>query len=153
MTYLQKKAELSSDGALVVLQGCIAKAQEIGIPQCIAIVDRGGNLLAFLRMDGARLLSQFSATQKAVTAASSGTPTGGLPLEMAAALAAASQGRVTNLLGGLPILSGGHVVGAVGVGSGTGEQDVIVARAGIAALQAALQHLPSGSPTSMGSAG
>jgi uncharacterized protein GlcG (DUF336 family) len=59
-----------------VLQGAIAKAEAMGVPQCIAIVDTGGNLLAFIRMDGAKILSQLSATQKAVTAFSSGVPTG-----------------------------------------------------------------------------
>lgn len=151
VAYLQKKTELSSEGALIVLQGCIAKALEIGIPQCIAIVDRGGNLLAFLRMDGAKVLSQFSATQKAITAASSGAPSGALPGEIAAALAAATQGRMTNLKGGLPILIQGQLVGAVGVGSGTGEEDVIVASSGIESLQAALENQSISSSPALGS--
>jgi uncharacterized protein GlcG (DUF336 family) len=123
---------------MVALQAAAAKAREIGTPQCIAVVDRGGHLLAFLRMDGAKVLSQYSATQKAATAASSATPSGELPEPLAAGLAAATQGRFTNLRGGLPILLEGHLVGAIGVGSGTAEQDLIVARAGIDALLAAL---------------
>jgi len=43
-----------------------------------AVVDTGGNLLIFARMDGAKVLSQLFATQKAITAASSRVPTGGL---------------------------------------------------------------------------
>ena len=58
------------------LQAAAAAARQIGIPQCIAVVDRGGHLLAFLRMDGAKVLSQDSATQKAATAASSAAPSG-----------------------------------------------------------------------------
>ena len=59
-----------------MLQEARAKAREIGITQCIAIVDRGGHLLAFLRMDGAKVLSQRSAIQKAATAASTAAPCG-----------------------------------------------------------------------------
>jgi uncharacterized protein GlcG (DUF336 family) len=62
--YLRQTQELTHDAALVVLQAAIAKAQEMNVPQCIAIVDTGGNLLVFIRMDGAKVLSQISATQK-----------------------------------------------------------------------------------------
>ncbi len=127
---------LTHAGALAVLQGAVAKAAAIGVPQCIAVVDPGGNLLAFVRMDGAKVLSQLSATQKAVTAASSRAATGGVPEELAQKLALATGGQVTNLKGGLPIVVDGHVVGAIGVGSGTGDQDVEVGQAGIAALRA-----------------
>ena len=120
------------------LQAAAAAARQIGIPQCIAVVDRGGHLLAFLRMDGAKVLSQYSATQKAATAASSAEPSGEVAEPLAAGLVAATQGRFTNLRGGLPILLEGHLVGAIGVGSGTAEQDLIVARAGIDALLASL---------------
>ena len=123
---------------MVMVQAAAAKAREIDTPQCIAVVDRGGHLLAFLRMDGAKVLSQYSATQKAATAASSAAPSGEVAEPLAAGLAAATQGRFTNLRGGLPILVEGRVIGAIGVGSGTAEQDLIVARAGIDALLAAL---------------
>ena len=108
--------------------------QAIGVPQCIAVVDPGGNLLAFVRMDGAKVLSQISATQKAITAASSRAPTGGAPDDLALKLALATEGRVTNLKGGLPIMVDGHCLGAIGVGSGTGEQDKEVAKAALGAI-------------------
>ena len=123
---------------MVALQAAAAKAREIGTPQCIAVVDRGGHLLAFLRMDGAKVMSQYFATQKAVTAASSAAPSGELTEPLAARLATATQGRFTNLRGGLPILVESQVIGAIGVGYGSAEQDLIVARAGIDALLAAL---------------
>lgn len=133
--YIRQISELTFEGAMVVLQGAIARAQEIGVPQCIAVVDTGGNLLAFARMDGAKVLSQFSAIQKAVTAASSKTPTGGLPEEFGVKLSLATGNRLVNLQGGLPIVIANNIVGAIGVGSGTAEQDVAVAQAGIAALE------------------
>lgn len=125
---------LTHAGALAVLDAAVAKAAAMGVPQCIAVVDPGGNLLAFVRMDGAKVLSQHSATRKAITAASSRAATGGVDEALAAKLALATGGRVTNLRGGLPIVVEGQVIGAIGVGSGTGEQDVAVAEAGIAAL-------------------
>jgi len=114
------------------------KAAEIGVPQCIAIVDTGGHLLAFARMDGAKFHAQRSATQKAITAASTRGATGAAPQDFGVNLSLATGGMTTNLKGGLPILRDGQLVGAVGIGSGTGEQDVEVAQAGIAALEKAL---------------
>lgn len=136
--YLRQTQELTHAATMTILQGAIAKATAIQVPQCIAIVDTGGNLLAFVRMDGAKVLSQLSATQKAITAASSRVPTGGVPADVDMKLAHATGGILTNLKGGLPIEIDGQVVGAIGVGSGTGDQDVEVGLAGIAALKDAL---------------
>lgn len=129
--------KLTHEGALKMLAAGIARASAIGQPQCITIVDDGGHLLAFVRMDGARVLSIDSSRKKALTAASNRMPTGGLAAANELKLALATDGKVTNLLGGLPVIVNGHVIGAIGVGSGTGEQDLDVARAGIAALPAA----------------
>lgn len=136
--YVRQTQVLTAQGATVVLQGAIAKAQEMGVPQCISVVDAGGNLLAYIRMDGAKVLSQFSSLQKAITAASSQVPTGGVAVDVELKLALATGGQLTNLKGGLPILIEGQLVGAIGVGSGTGEQDIEVAKAGIAALERAI---------------
>ena len=133
--YLRQTQELTHAAAMIVLQGAIAKAEAMQVPQCIAIVDTGGNLMAFIRMDGAKVLSQLSATQKAITAASSRVNTGGVPADVETKLALATGGLLTNLKGGLPIVIDGQVVGAIGVGSGTGDQDVEVGLAGIAALK------------------
>lgn len=131
---VRRSRTLTLQGAMTVLQGAVAKAEAMGVPQCIAVVDAGGNLMAFARMDDAKVLSQVSATTKARTAASSRTPTGGIAPDNELKLALATDGRLTNLKGGIPIVVGGEVVGAVGVGSGTGDQDIEVARAGLAAL-------------------
>lgn len=141
--YVRQIQTLTHAGAMIVLQGAIAKAEAMGVPQCIAIVDIGGNLLAFIRMDGAKILSQFSATQKAVTAMSSGVPTGKVAQDVELKLALATDGKLTNLKGGIPIAIDDQIVGAIGVGSGTGDQDVEVALAGIHALQDALRHMPA----------
>jgi uncharacterized protein GlcG (DUF336 family) len=101
------------------------------------IVDDGGHMLAFVRMNGARVLSTHTSRKKAMTAASNRRPTGGLDPANEVKLAIASDGLMTNLLGGLPVIIDGHVIGAVGVGSGTGEQDLEVAKAAVAALPGA----------------
>ena len=65
-------------------------------------------------------------------------PTGGIPdAALEGRLVAATQGKLTNLKGGFPIVVDGKVIGAIGVGSGTGEQDIDVALAGLAALSGA----------------
>lgn len=135
---VQPAASLTHAGALTVLEGAVAKATEIGVPQCVAVVDPGGNLLAFVRMDGAKVLSQHSATAKAVTAATTRAASGGMDPELALRLSVTTGGQLLNVRGGLPIVVDGSVVGAVGVGSGTQDQDVEVGTAGVDALLAAL---------------
>ena len=136
MSRTRPSAKLTHRGALEALQGAMFKAEAMGVPQNITIVDEGGNLLAFLRMDGAKLLSMETSRSKAISAASHRQPTSRLKPELEIKLAIASGGRLTNLEGGLPIVIDGICVGAVGVGSGTGEQDVEVARAALAAIGA-----------------
>lgn len=130
--------QLTLQGARVLLDAAIAKADAMGVPQCIVVVDAGGNTITFARMDGAKVLSELSATTKARSAASSRAQTGFGSPDNELKLAHATGGALTNLNGGLPIVIDGEVVGAVGVGSGTGAQDVEVAEAGIAALMDAL---------------
>jgi glc operon protein GlcG len=94
-------------------------------------------------MDGARPASAYTAQTKAATAATFLQETGPLPPKGEPDLllnlslqnaAAASGGKITTLKGGVPVVIDGQVVGAVGIGGGTGEQDAEVARAAIQAL-------------------
>jgi uncharacterized protein GlcG (DUF336 family) len=114
------------------MEAAIAHATAMGVPQCIAIADEGCNLVAFTRMDGARVLSIRSSQRKAMTAAATGKPTGGLDPSVDLKLAVVTDGDMVNLKGGVPIIVDGHVVGGIGVGSGTGEQDLEVANAALA---------------------
>jgi glc operon protein GlcG len=129
--------KLTSQGALRLLHAALAKAEAMGVPQCIAVVDAGGHLIAFARMDGAFYSSFDTALRKAQTAAGNGRETGGMAEGLDLRLAIASDGKRVNLLGGVPVLVDGLIAGAVGVGSGTGEQDREVARAGVAAIPGA----------------
>jgi uncharacterized protein GlcG (DUF336 family) len=132
-----KHLRLTQAGATKILEAAVRKAAEMGKPQCIAVVDDGGNLLAFTRMDGAKVLSIESSMRKAATAASSRAPTGRIQGELEFRLAHATSGRLVNLKGGLPIIVDGIAIGGIGVGSQTGEEDLEVAKAGLAALEGA----------------
>lgn len=121
---------------MTMLGAAISKAEELGQPQCIVIVDRSGETLGEIRMDGAKYLSRKSALAKARTAASIGIPSTSVPEHVRPGIAAATSGDMTGLPGGLPILHLGETTGAVGVGSGTGEQDIAVANAALAAIGA-----------------
>ena len=135
----QSRNQLTYAGAAVAIAAAVSKSREISAPECIAVVDAGGNLLAYARVEGAAVLAVKPAIAKASSAAALGGPTGGIPFEFGANLASASLGGITNLGGGFPIIYKGELLGAIGVGSGTTEQDVAVAEAGRDALLAALE--------------
>jgi glc operon protein GlcG len=137
MTDTVATLKLTCEGAMKLLHAAMAKAAGIGVPQCIAVVDAGGHLLAFVRQDGAFFQSIDTAVMKAKTAVSYGRPTGDIAAGIDLKLAIATRGKRINLPGGLPVIVDGHVIGAIGVGSGTGEQDREVASAGLAALAGA----------------
>jgi len=129
--------KLTYEGAQKLLAAAVAKARDMKVPQCICIVDAGGHLLAMARMDGAFALSIDTALRKAQTAAAYGGPTGGIEAGIDINLAIATEGRRINPPGGLPVIVDGHVIGAIGVGSGTGEQDREVANTALAAIAGA----------------
>jgi glc operon protein GlcG len=137
MTYTMPHLKLSAEGALKVLGAAAEKAKEIGVPVSISVVDDGGNLLAFTRMDGAKLHSIDTSRNKAVTAASIRVPTGSFPAGPDLKVGLATNGKFINLKGGVPILIDGHLVGGVGAGSGTGDEDLEIVLAGLLALPGA----------------
>ena len=137
MNLTRQAKRLTYQGAQTILTAAISYADKMGVPQCISIVDEGCNLLAFARMDGARVLSIVSSQRKAMTAATAGKPTGELAQELGLNLAHATDGRMINLKGGLPIIVDGETIGGIGIGSGTGEQDREVANAALAAFPGA----------------
>jgi uncharacterized protein GlcG (DUF336 family) len=128
--------KLTLNDALLVLAGSEIKAKEIGVDMDIAVVDDGGHLLAFIRMDKARITSIDVAINKAFTAACARRAT-----HEYAAIAGAggpafgmhttNQGRFTIVGGGLPIFVEGVIAGGVGCSSGSPEQDREVAQTGI----------------------
>ncbi|MEM8812015.1 MAG: heme-binding protein [Pseudomonadota bacterium] len=132
----EKSMRLTHQGVMTMLGAAIEAAEALGQPQCIVIVDQSGGLLGEIMMTGAKFLSRRSARAKAMTAASIGAPSSGIPEPVRPAIAAATDGAVTGLPGGLPIRFDGVLVGGIGIGSGTSDQDVAVANAALQAVGA-----------------
>ena len=131
-----KRLDIADARALIA--GACARAEEIGVPMCIAITDEGGNLVAFERMDGGKVTSSTIAIDKSFTASAAKKATheygaASQPGAPAYGIAAAIGGRLMVVGGGLPVIIDGDVVGGIGVSSGTPTQDQDVAQAGIAA--------------------
>ena len=127
---------LSIDDARVLIEGAEEKSREIGIPMCSAVTDEAGNLLAFTRMDGAKISSIDIAISKAFTGAAAkkgtheynqlavpGKPTFGIHVT--------NRGRFSIIGGGLPIIINDEVVGGIGISGGTADDDLIVAQGAV----------------------
>jgi uncharacterized protein GlcG (DUF336 family) len=118
----------------------ISQAGELGALVSAAVVDAGGHLVHFQRMDGAEIAGPTLAVDKAYTAVAHRIATGDLteaaaPGGALAGLAANGGGRYVVFGGGLPCWSGDRVVAAIGVSGGTVEEDVRCARAALGIWQ------------------
>ncbi len=115
------------------------KADELGQPMNVAVVDVGGNLVAFERMENAWLGSIDISQKKAWTSRAFDITTKDLGEHSQSGdqffgIHASNDGKVMIFAGGIPLKVDGKVVGAIGVSGGSGEQDHAVAEAGAAAL-------------------
>ena len=134
---------LSHTEAQVMLAAAERKATETGVPQCIAVADESGNLLAFSRMDGGKISSIRIAIDKAYTAAAAKNPTEHYnklcqPGQPTFGIHVTNEGHFCIIGGGLPVVVDGQVVGGIGVSSGTPAQDIAVAQAGVDAVMAVI---------------
>lgn len=125
--------------ARTILAAATKKAEAIGQPMCIAVVDAGGNLLAFERMTNAWIGSIDIAQKKAFTSRAFDITTKDLGANSQSGdqffgIHASNDGKIMIFAGGLPLKQDGKVVGAIGVSGGSGAQDHEVAEAGVAAL-------------------
>ncbi len=133
----QTLLSVSLDQAQAVLKAAEREARRLRVPSFIVVVDVCGDVKASSRQDGNSRASLALAPLKADTALSFRTATAALaarttdPVRAQSLLAAG----FTLLPGGVPLTSGGQVIGAVGVGGGSPDQDVQVAEAGAAALR------------------
>ena len=134
-----KALGISLTEARQVIAAAEKKAEEIGQPMNVAVVDQGNNLLAFARMDGAWLGSIDIAMNKAFTARAFDLATIDLtdnaqPGQQFYGIHVSNGGKVMIFAGGIPLKRNGEVVGAVGVSGGTKPQDQSVAEAGVQAF-------------------
>ena len=137
MTETAPALQLTDAGVRRLIDAAVAKAEAIGVPMGIAVANDGARIVGYLLMDGGRVLAHESASAKAMTAANHRMPTHRINYEVGMGLAATTQGKVTPLKGGLPIIVDGHCIGGIGCGSGTGDEDLEVARAALAAFPGA----------------
>jgi len=139
----RNNAKLTLEGARAVLAAARLRAEEIRVPMNIAVVDDGAHLLVFERMDGAKLASIAISLVKAQAAAMRRAATGPamsgdqVNVPVALGLAVAASSHQTPIRGGVPLIVGGQIVGAIGVSAGTEDQDTEVARAGAVAIEKA----------------
>ena len=132
---------LTLEDARMLIAAGEAKAQQIGVPYNLAVVDAGGNLLAFARMEGAWLGSIDIAIHKAFTARAFDMSTQELgsmatPKKPLFGINTTNDDRVVIFGGGAPIKMGDAVIGAVGASGGTVDQDVEVVEAAVRAFAA-----------------
>jgi uncharacterized protein GlcG (DUF336 family) len=142
MPNVVKKHSISSELAHEMVNKAVAKARELGVSENVAILDDGGNLKAFSRMDGAPIPTIEMAQNKAYTALlgvstqdffnfirSDPSLLAGIP----------TLARMAAWGGGFPIKVNGEIVGAIGVsGAPTVENDVDCARAALALVSDAV---------------
>jgi glc operon protein GlcG len=124
---------LTEEASLKMLQAGVAKANELGCKVAIAVVDASCRMIAFLHMEGAKHFAIITTQRKAITSASQKQPTGYAPEENALSMSVRMV-DFTNIPGGFPIVVEGQVIGAVAAGGAKIEEDVLVAKAALAAL-------------------
>jgi uncharacterized protein GlcG (DUF336 family) len=140
---------LSLQDAKRILAAGEAKADQIGLPYNIAVVDAGGHLVAFSHQDGALIASIDLAIHKAFTARACNMSTGDLaelaqPGKPLYGIQYSNSGKIVIFGGGLPIRRKGVVIGAVGTSAGTVEQDIQVAEAAAGAFEPSIQSAAVG---------
>jgi uncharacterized protein GlcG (DUF336 family) len=132
--------EIDLDLAVRMCRVARESAAAAGALVSVAVVDAGGHLVAFERMDGAEVAGPVLAADKAFTAVAHRIATHELtalaqPGAELAGLSSADHGRYVAFAGGLPLWDGDRVVGGVGVSGGSGEQDRAAAGAAAAIFE------------------
>jgi uncharacterized protein GlcG (DUF336 family) len=131
------RTEVDLSLARRMVAAAVGSAAAQGAVVSAAVVDAGGHLVSFERMDGAEIAGPVLAPDKAYTAVAHRAPTHELAPLVApggplAGMQSAAGGRFVCFAGGLPLWSGGRVVGGVGVSGGTAEEDLAAAEAAAA---------------------
>ncbi len=128
-------APISADRAHKIIEAADAEAKKRGWPMNISVVDSGGNLVAFLRQDGAQLASIAISQHKARTAVTFRRETKALEAGIQAGFNyLTTLDGVIGSRGGIPLVEDGKMIGAIGVSGGAGSQDEVVAKAGAAVV-------------------
>lgn len=137
MKFREKKS-ITLTTAQQMVDAAVKKGKELGIRVNVAIVDEGGHLVSFARMDDAPILSIEIATNKAYTAIAFGLPTHEWhPLisgETSLREGIIHTPRLVVFGGGYPIKVGDQIIGGIGVSGGSTEQDMSCCQAALAII-------------------
>jgi uncharacterized protein GlcG (DUF336 family) len=143
--FKETRMKLTLEKASIIVDQALAKAREMKIrPLCVAVLDDGGNLIALKREDNASILRPQIATGKAWGAIGMGESSRSLGDRLKerpsflGALSDMSGGKVVPVAGGVLIMDGNTIIGAVGASGGTSDEDEACVLAGIQA--AGLEH-------------
>ncbi|WP_405640969.1 heme-binding protein [Streptomyces uncialis] len=116
----------------------VRAAEQLGVRASIVVVDTAGEPVATARTDSAGMLSLTVASDKAWTAANAGAPTEGVHAfvasDPAAMISMPTVPRFTLVAGGIPLISDGRPVGAIGVSGGSSAQDARIAQDALAEI-------------------
>jgi uncharacterized protein GlcG (DUF336 family) len=139
MTTVRHVATLTNKTARAIVEAAVAAAERTDQRFSIAVVDAAGHLNAFARMDGAGVMTIQVATDKAYTAAGTGTATDAWHefIKNDAPLAVGAPTQINRLVtfgGGIPVTIDGQLVGGIGVAGGHWSDDMKIAQAGLAAV-------------------
>lgn len=139
--------EVDLDLARAMSRAALAAAAHAGALVSVAVVDAGGHLVLFERMDGAEVAGPVLARDKAYTAVAHRIATAELtglvaPGADLTGMYAADGGRYIAFAGGLPLWDGDRVIGGVGVSGGSGAQDAAAAHAAYEVYAVALGTAP-----------
>ncbi|WP_334177195.1 heme-binding protein [Pseudoxanthobacter sp.] len=147
---LQHRASLSGAAAAALAAAALDAAEKAGLGIAVAVTDAGGDVLCLRRADGVAAPIAAFALDKAYTAATMGKTTQAFGARMAAepalAIALSGRQRLITWQGGVPVVAGGRIVGAIGVSGATGAEDEALARAALAALRLETTEPPAGAP-------
>ncbi len=128
-------APIPLDRAQAVIAAAVAEAKKHDWKMNVAVVDAGGNLVAFARMDGAQLASVSIAEHKARAAVTFRRETKVFESGMQSGLVyQLSLDGVIGSRGGIPLVEDGKLIGAIGASGGTGSQDEVSSKAGAALI-------------------
>ena len=127
---------LSLADANRIVEASIAEAERIGVKLSVAVVDGGGQLVAFQRMGGAIAVSAAAAPGKAVGSVFFGRDSREINADspVMQAIIGSQGGRIIPAQGAIPIYQGGDLVGAIGGSGGTAQEDEDCVRKGLESL-------------------
>ena len=131
--------DMTLEMAETAVKSAQAKARALRAPMTVTVVDEAGRLVLSARGDGTGFFSTETSRAKAMAAASFKKRTAELADMVAkggfwSIAPTVLQGQILPTLGGSPIMRGGRLLGAIGCGGGTGEQDQECSDAGAAAI-------------------